>query len=43
VKDTGYLPQVSAEEVEKTRSLSNNLLGLEEKWAIEAATTEAPQ
>ena len=41
VKETGYLPAVPQEQVERMRAVTNDLLGFEEKWAVEAATTEA--
>jgi len=43
VKETGYLPEVPQEQADEMRNLTNTLLGFEEKWAVEAATTEAPQ
>ena len=43
VKESGYLPEVPQEQVDEIRNLTNTLLGFEEKWAVEAATTEAPQ
>ena len=43
VKESGYLPEVSQEQVGEVRDLINGLLGFEEKWAVEASTTEAPR
>ena len=43
VKESGYLPEVPQEQVDEIRNLTNTLLGFEEKWAVEAATTEAPR
>jgi len=43
VKETGYLLEVPQEQADEMRNLTNTLLGFEEKWAVEAATTEAPQ
>ena len=43
VKETGYLPEVPQEQADEMRSVTNTLLGFEEKWAVEAATTEAPR
>ena len=43
VKETGYLPEVPQDQADEMRNLTNTLLGFEEKWAVEAATTEAPQ
>ena len=43
VKESGYLPEVPEEKVDEMRNLTNTLLGFEEKWAVEAATTEAPR
>lgn len=41
VKDTGYLPEVPQEQVERIQALMWNLVGMEEKWEVEAATTES--
>jgi len=43
VKETGYLPEESEERTNEIRGLSQTLLRLEEKWAVEAATTESRQ
>ena len=43
VKETGYLPEESEERTNEIRGLSQALLRLEEKWAVEAATTESGQ
>ena len=43
VKESGYLPEVPQEQVDEIRNLTNTLLGFEEKWAVEGATTEAPR
>ena len=40
VKDTGYLPEVPQGQVARIEDLWWNLVGMKEKWAVEAATTE---
>ncbi len=40
VKDTGYLPDVPEGEDEKAHSIMWRVVGMEEKWAVEAVTTE---
>jgi len=41
VKETGYLPSSSTDTQQNFMSLASTLLDFEEKWAVEAATTES--
>ena len=43
VKESGYLPTTSQDDLQKFMGLTNTLLEFEEKWAVESATTEAQQ
>jgi len=40
LKETGAVPAVPAEQAERMRGVTNKLLRFEERWAVEAATTE---
>lgn len=40
LKDTGRVPEVPPDKAERLRGVTNKLLRFEERWAVEAATTE---